>query len=522
MAIIFEDLFNNGLTNWNSSGNSPTIENINGNNVFSVELDRYSDSTPYRTEGTLTNLSTEDWDYGMFARYGDVWWYGVKVFIPNNFVIDSFSGEKIMQWHGVPDIALGENYRNPMISLGVYGTQYRIIVCGDAGQITPLTDPRYDRSASHYFGSVAADIGKWTSWAWRIKWGYDSSGECTLYRDGVQVYADTGANCFNDVRGPYFKMGCYKWDWKDGRPETGTDYRLYYYDEFRIGDENAILADIMGEDVPAGDQSITISTVTETDTAHELTLVRAIVTDVNTNEVVSDNETNVTYTVDNFDSTITTVALVSGTASTSATGVTASDFDLPDVSSYSSTTAGSPFTTASHTVVARLSDGIETAELTVSYEPQDGWAVVEVSNASTQEGSVFEDFVGTVDDGCQIYYSTADNTNITSSGVLTTDSAASMDCQFYDVSDSSWKQFTIILLPLVGLVTETGTAVEITPSLSLTINTVGAATETDAAQTLAPRFAIAETLEQVTETDTAQTIQPYTLAGYGRLVYRRI
>jgi len=106
-------------------------------------------------------------------------------------------------------------------------------------------------------------------------------------------------------------------------------------------------------------------------------------------------------------------------------------------------------------------------ELTVSYEPQDGWAVVEISNASTEEGSVFEDFVGTVEDGCQIYYSTADNTNITPSGVLTTDSTVSMDCQFYDVSDSSWKQFTIIINPLVGLVTETDTALEIQSNMTV-------------------------------------------------------
>ena len=82
--------------------------------------------------------------------------------------------------------------------------------------------------------------------------------------------------------------------------------------------------------------------------------------DINTTEIVLDAETGVTFTTSGFSGEITTVKLVSGTSETDGTSVSstggAGTFNLPNVSAYAVDTVGSPFTSASHTVVARLTD----------------------------------------------------------------------------------------------------------------------------------------------------------------------
>lgn len=128
-------------------------------------------------------------------------------------------------------------------------------------------------------------------------------------------------------------------------------------------------------------------------------------------------------------------------ASASTTGT----FDLPDVTTYTTDTAGAPFTSASHTITATLGDGTDTADLGVTYSPKSGYAVQEIASAVTTTGSVFEDFVGTITDTSQVYYPTADNTAVDATGIITTDSTTDIDMFFWDASDETWKPFEVLI-----------------------------------------------------------------------------
>jgi len=60
-------------------------------------------------------------------------------------------------------------------------------------------------------GSYLGDVGKWTRWSMRIKWGYEAFFEpfLYLYKDGELVYKSLMPNTVNASKGSYFKCGVY-------------------------------------------------------------------------------------------------------------------------------------------------------------------------------------------------------------------------------------------------------------------------------------------------------------------------
>ena len=86
----------------------------------------------------------------------------------------------------------------------------------------------------------------------------------------------------------------------------------------------------------------------------------ASITDINTDEIVTDGETGVTFTTSGFSSEISTVQLVSGSSITNGSSVSSTSgtgtFSLPDITLYTGDVIGCPLTTANNIVVARLTD----------------------------------------------------------------------------------------------------------------------------------------------------------------------
>jgi len=175
--------------------------------------------------------------------------------------------------------------------------------------------------------------------------------------------------------------------------------------------------------------------------------------DVDTDEITTDGQTSVSYTVSNM-GTITGVEIQKiGDVTTkhTCTGVTASDFDIPDVSAFSGDTNGSPFTTASHTIQYYVDDGTDTATLAGTHNPGTGYAVVEVASAVKTSGSVFENFVGSIPDTSQVLYPTAETTSVSSTGILTTDkTSGSISMVYWDATSKNWQPFTVTISGVGG------------------------------------------------------------------------
>ena len=257
--LIFEEDFetlSRDDTHWYTSGNAPTYEALNGRNAMRVWLDRDNTGnespSPERTEVVLSGISSTYFDDGISARVGSTYWYGVSIYVDPDFVLDSIAGEILCQWHGRPnrDISPKEVYRNPCLALKILGDDYRIFVAADSKLISGLEPdaPTYDRREEIVIssGGVTPSMGKWTNWVFKIKFQYDSTGTIDIYQDGVLIYSEANkANCYNDPdKGAYFKMGLYKSQWDFDKPESATRTRLYYHDNFRLGNSNATLADV--------------------------------------------------------------------------------------------------------------------------------------------------------------------------------------------------------------------------------------------------------------------------------------
>lgn len=168
---------------------------------------------------------------------------------------------------------------------------------------------------------------------------------------------------------------------------------------------------------------------------------------VDSDDVIEDGQQDIPFTTRSFSGDITTVSITSGVYSTPLTGLTGTGtsytVDLFDVSSFSSDTAGVPFTTANHVNSFEASDGADTATLEITRNPKAGWAVVDTVGAVATQGSVFENRVGgAMSDNSQVLYPTASNTTIAPDGTITTD-ADTVEGKAWDVDTGTWELFTV-------------------------------------------------------------------------------
>ena len=175
------------------------------------------------------------------------YWFAFSVFLPKDYVIDR-SPEILAQWHNYPDFVLGETWMSPPLSLQTSNGKWLINrLWDDATVSSNLSIAAKGFRRLHDLGLYAADVDRWTDWVFRIKWGWQASQDPKLevYKNGVMVLNQNGQpNTTNDVTAPYFKMGIYKWDWKQDPARSDLTTRVVYYDRVLIGDKNSTLRDM--------------------------------------------------------------------------------------------------------------------------------------------------------------------------------------------------------------------------------------------------------------------------------------
>lgn len=185
------------------------------------------------------------------ARGGDSqngeYWFAFSIFLPMDFAIDR-SPEILAQWHNYPDFVLGETWMSPPLALHTSNGKWLINRLWDNSTVSSNpTIAAKGFSRQHDLGAYIADKGRWTDWVFHIKWGWQASQDPKLevYKNGLMVLNQNGQpNTTNDVAAPYFKMGLYKWDWKQDLSRSDLTTRVVYYDRVLIGDENSTLRDM--------------------------------------------------------------------------------------------------------------------------------------------------------------------------------------------------------------------------------------------------------------------------------------
>jgi hypothetical protein len=150
-------------------------------------------------------------------------WYSYALFFPGlEYKVDA-TDEVITQWH-------------------------------QGGGVTPALCLR--TKADHLFlrilGETWIDLGqldkdRWHSYVMHIKHSAASDGLIEVWCDGKKIMNRTGPNAYpvnSTYHLPFWKIGIYKSYW-NGSQTSSTNKRVLYFDEIRLGNENATYADML-------------------------------------------------------------------------------------------------------------------------------------------------------------------------------------------------------------------------------------------------------------------------------------
>lgn len=149
-------------------------------------------------------------------------WYAYAIFFPSADYKYDTDDEVITQWH-------------------------------QGGNATPALCLRTkkDHIYLRVMGNIWVDLGtiikdKWQAYVIHVKHSSGSTGLIEIWRDGAKILSRTGPNMYKvggDFKNPNLKLGIYKSGWNDSKT-TMTRKRLIYFDEIKIGNENATLEEM--------------------------------------------------------------------------------------------------------------------------------------------------------------------------------------------------------------------------------------------------------------------------------------
>ena len=99
-----------------------------------------------------------------------------------------------------------------------------------------------------YIDLGAVSKGQWTQFAFHFIHSNGSDGLIEVYRNGTKILTHKGGNMYKGDL-PKWKVGIYKSAFKYGTSQVSK--RVLYYDDIRVGNANATLADMMGSGTTA-------------------------------------------------------------------------------------------------------------------------------------------------------------------------------------------------------------------------------------------------------------------------------
>ncbi|MEB3359465.1 MAG: polysaccharide lyase [Synechococcales bacterium] len=165
---------------------------------------------------------------------GEERWYRFSTFLPEDWQNDP-AGDIIAQWHGAPDLDLGEGFTQggPPLSLHVDGNQMYILSQWDPNPVTYRREPAPGKGSERIWQGRYSR-GEWIEWVFRVRWSYEADGRLQVWRNGEQIVNRQGPNTYNDQRGVYFKIGIYKYSWKSSPERSTTQQRVIFADDIHI------------------------------------------------------------------------------------------------------------------------------------------------------------------------------------------------------------------------------------------------------------------------------------------------
>ena len=138
--------------------------------------------------------------------------YTFKIILPRTYLKDS-EPEIYAQWHEVPDFKYGETWRNPPISLQIINGYWYLNIKWSKSQIN--TNSNIDGNKLFKLAKVRS--GKIYNFKFSIKYSINNDGFVRCSINNVTRLNYNGPNYYNDLHGPFFKIGIYKATWKNNK-----------------------------------------------------------------------------------------------------------------------------------------------------------------------------------------------------------------------------------------------------------------------------------------------------------------
>ncbi|MEX2409858.1 MAG: polysaccharide lyase, partial [Candidatus Paceibacterota bacterium] len=152
-------------------------------------------------------------------------WYSFAVFFPSyGWKLDK-DDEIVSQWHasnGTPPLAL--RVKNGKLRLRIGHTD------GSSIKFNYIE-----------FGEVPKD--EWNEFVFHVIHSEKSDGLIEVWKNGKKFATHKGPNLYKDGKHTRWKIGIYKSNWS--KKSTDVDLRVTYFDNVRIGNENASLEDMV-------------------------------------------------------------------------------------------------------------------------------------------------------------------------------------------------------------------------------------------------------------------------------------
>ena len=140
------------------------------------------------------------------------YWYGLSIFIPNNFIAPTKSDAVLFQWH------TQQGGPSPVLAIRVRNSEWAIT--------TSATEKR------RVLATIPFAKERWTDWVVHVRWSAANKGFWTIWKDGVEVVNERNiVTQYPEALGPYAKFGQY-------HSVGEVPQNIVYFDEYRVAGPN--------------------------------------------------------------------------------------------------------------------------------------------------------------------------------------------------------------------------------------------------------------------------------------------
>lgn len=177
-------------------------------------------SDPEVHKGQRAELSDRRTEILMDQDY----WYGLSIFIPDDFVAPTKSDAVLFQWH------TQQGGPSPVLAIRVRNGEW--VITSDA------TEKR------RTLAKIPFEKERWTDWVVHARWSAERKGFWTIWKDGVEVVSEHDiVTQYPETLGPYAKFGQY-------HSVGEVPQNIVYFDEYRVAGPDGSYADVAPPDGP--------------------------------------------------------------------------------------------------------------------------------------------------------------------------------------------------------------------------------------------------------------------------------